>query len=110
MEECYALVLAQYSTVKIISSNNVTLSFFFAVIGIALIVLVRGAAADESHFTIIFFPPTICEDDGRTIYTALLPPSLSAALLFTMLSFIGLVIHKVMCKYPNINGTVNKTM
>ena len=109
MEECHVLVLAQYSTVKITSSDNVTLSFF-AAIGIALIVVVRGAAADENHYTILFFPPTICEDDGRTIYTALLPPSLSAALLFTMLSVIGLVIHKVKCKYPNTHCAVNKTM
>ena len=81
-------------------SNNVTLSFF-AASAIALAVVVRNAAASERKFTLLVFPPTICEDDGRTIYTSLLPPTFIAALLFTMLFVIGVIIHKVRLKYPH---------
>lgn len=90
-------------------SNDVTLSFL-AAIAIALVVVVRNAAASERQFTVIVFPPTICEDDGRTVFNALLPPSLTAVFICIVLSVICLVIHKVRPKYPNIHTAISKTV
>ena len=104
MEKCamYKYLHAPYSIVKI--TPTMWLFPSLAAIAIALAVVVRIAAASERQFTVVVFPPTMCEDDGRTIYTSLLPSSFTAVLVFIMLCYIGLVIHRLRLKYPNIHN------
>ena len=62
---------------------------------VSVVVVISNVAAKEERFTILSFPPRICENKNDTFYDSILPESVVAALLTGMLVVIGWVIYKV---------------
>ena len=61
----------------------------------ATIVVISGVTAEENQFTILSFPPLICDENESGFYNSILPGAATYFMAITMLATIGWVIHKV---------------
>ena len=57
--------------------------------------VISNIAAEEERFTVLYFPPRICENNSNNLYSSLLPATIAASVLTCMLVMLGWVIYKV---------------
>ena len=62
---------------------------------VATIVVISGVTAEENQFTILSFPPLMCDEKESGFYNSILPGAATYFMAITMLATIGWVIHKV---------------
>ena len=68
---------------------------YYTELAVSVVVVFSNVAAEEERFTLLSFPPRICENKESTFYNSILPRSVVASLVTGMLVIIGWVIYKV---------------
>ena len=69
--------------------------FYLTEITVSIMTVISNIAAEEEQFTILSFPPRICESKSSNIYNSVIPESVMSALITGMLSIITWIIYKV---------------
>ena len=67
----------------------------FTEIAISAMMVVSNIAAEEARFTVLYFPPRICENSSNNLYSSLLPATIASSTLTCMIVTLGWVIYKV---------------
>ena len=67
----------------------------FTEIALSAMIVISNITAEEDRFTVLSFPPRICENQNNNIYNSILPESVIAAMTTGMLVIIGWIIYKV---------------
>ena len=75
--------------------NNFINFICFTETALVAVVIIVNVVSEEERFTILSFPPRVCERKNYSFYNSVLPRSVTGLVFTSMLVIIGWIIYKV---------------